>query len=334
VRAVASATISSRTLATVTAVKVRAGDRIAAGDVLVQLDDRDLLAQQRRTEQATVAVQRAHAAALADRDAAAAALGLARAANDRIITLVARESATTQERDEALAALRGAESHAAAADARIAQLAAEVSASQQAATASEVAASFAVIRAPFAGIVVERLIDPGDLVSPGVPLLRLDGTDAFRLEVSVDDARVRSISLDSRVEVWIDDAPQATEGRVSEIARSTGTGAHAFLVKIDLPRASTGESRWRSGMFGRARFAAAPARGLAMPREALVQQGQLATAWVVVDGRARRRVIALGEATGGDALAVAAGLVEGDQVVVSPPPRLRDGDAVGVAGAR
>jgi multidrug efflux pump subunit AcrA (membrane-fusion protein) len=73
---------------------------------------------------------------------------------------------------------------------------------------------------------------------------------------------------------------------------------------------------------------------IALPRQAIVPQGQLTTTWVVVNARARRRIIAVGEATGADAVEVVAGLAVGEQVILMPPPQLRDGDPVAVTGGR
>lgn len=328
VRAAASATLASRTVATVTAVRVKAGDRVRAGDVLVQLDSRDLAARQQQAADSVMALTHASNAAAADRQAAEASLALARTSHDRIAGLFARESATAQERDEAVAALRAAEARAAAAAARELELGATLAGARQAGTAADVATSFASIRAPFAGVVVERLADPGDLASPGVPLLRVDDTSRFRLDATVDEARVGGITPGSPVSVVIDENHEPIRGTVSEISRATAAGAHAFTVKIALPPAAS----LRSGQFGRALFAVASREGIAVPRAAIVPQGQLSTVWVVADGRARMRVIAPGDAATADLVEVVGGLVTGEQVVVSPPPQLHDGDRVRTTG--
>lgn len=326
VNATTSATLAGRIVATVTAVRVRAGDRVQAGDLLVQLDDRDLTAARQRAEEGAIAAGRAREAATAEREAAMADQAFARTTSDRIGGLFTREAATAQERDQAAAALRAAEARAAAAEARVTQFAAEAAAAGHAVTASGVSASFAAIRAPFAGVVVERLVDPGDLTAPGMPLLRLDGTGGFRLDVVVDDARLPGLAPGTPVEAVIDGAG-TMPANVVEIARQGGN-AHAFVVKIALPD----RTGLRSGLFGRARFSTGTADALVVPRRALVTRGQLSMVWVIADGHARMRAVAPGEGSTADAVEVVGGVTAGERVIVAPPPGLRDGDPVTVSG--
>jgi len=337
VRARTTATIASRIVASVSAVDVVPGDRVRAGRRLILLDAGDLTANVTRAAAAVSAATSATAAARSERDAADAALTLARSSHERISMLHAQRSATPHELDEVTAALRGAEARLAVASARIDEAAATQVAAAAARSAAAASASYAALTAPFDGVVTERLINPGDLASPGVPLLRLDDTRGFRVEVKIDESRVAGITTGQPVDIAIgarmgDEGSSRTAnvaGHVVEISRAVDPASHTFLVKIDVPFAPT----LRSGLFARARFDAGTRQAITVPRTAIVRQGQLSTLFVITArGRAQMRVVNAVEADR-DRIEVLAGVAPGERIVVAPPPALRDGDAVQPAGA-
>jgi multidrug efflux pump subunit AcrA (membrane-fusion protein) len=323
VAAETSATVSSRVVAPVVEVRVRAGDRVRAGQVLIVLDERDLAAHARQSTASVEAAERGLAAARAERAAADAEQKAAAAWHTRIAALHARQSATAQELDEAAARLAGATARTEAAQARIDQATADAAAARAAADATSTTQSFATILSPFDGIVTERLTDPGNMAAPGAPLLRLDGDGALRVEVMVDEARAPHVRTGDDVEVLFEGREAPVPSRVIEIARAIATDRRAFVVKVSLPR----RSDVRSGTFARVRFAGEPRSGLFVPASALVRQGQVTTAFVVDGDTARLRLVRIAEGHEKN-VEVLAGLQPGEIVVVNPPPDLADGRAV------
>lgn len=320
VRARLTASVSSRVLAPIVEVKVRAGDRVRRGDPLVLLDARELLANKSRASATVTAGQQAIAAAESDVRAAESGLTLAKATYGRIESLHAKRSATSQELDDAAAGLHGAEARLAGAQARLSEARAGLEAARAGADAASVGASYATLSAPFDGVVSERLVDPGSMAAPGVPLLSIEDTSAYRLEVRVDEARAASVRVGDAAGVRIDTATTVVQGRVAEIAR-LDSAAHSFLVKIDLP----GGANVRSGLFGTARFTGPSRRGIAVPATSLVARGQLTFVYAVdSDGTARLRPVSAA-APADDRVELLAGIREGEQVVVAPPPALTDG---------
>jgi RND family efflux transporter MFP subunit len=329
VRARTTATLASRIVAEVRDVTVLPGDRVKAGQTLIRLDARDLLAGQARAEASLAAAQQTVVAATTATAGADATLALAAATYKRIAELRARNSATPQELDQAVSGLRGAEAQAQGAQAGVRQAEAGADAARAAVKAAKVAASWAAITAPFDGVVTEKLIEPGNMAAPGVPLLTVEDTRGFRLEVRVDEARAASIDRARPVSVALETGDAAGHGTVlagtiSEFARALDPGSHAFQVKIELPDGGG----LRSGMFGRARFAGSSTRALVVPSAAIVRRGQVASLFVVgADNRAFLRVVQLGAASDG-AEEVVAGLDAGERVVVNPPLTLVDGASV------
>lgn len=325
------ATLVARLMAPVARVHVAVGDRVRRGQVLVTLDSADLTANASSARAAADAAAQGGAAARAEHQATEAALALAKASYDRVATLHARKSATAQELDQATAGLRAAEARVAGAAARVQEAESGLTSARAAGSAATATASFTTIQAPFSGVVVERLVEPGNMASPGLPLLRLEAVDRYRLEVRLDDARLGAAQHGDTVPVVLDgpDGPVDVEGKISEIARAGDSGTRSSLVKIDLPS----DTAVRSGAYGRARFAGAPDRTLMVPAAAVTTRGQLRSVFVVENDVARLRLVNLGPADG-DRVPVLAGLAEGERVVVSPPPALRDGTPVTVTAAR
>jgi multidrug efflux pump subunit AcrA (membrane-fusion protein) len=324
VRASGTALIASRIAAPIAHVHVRAGDQVRHGAVLMTLDAREVRANRTRATAASVSAAEATRAAEADVRAADSTLVLARATHDRISGLHAKRSATAQELDQAVAAFAAADAQATGARARLAAANASREAAEAAADSAEIGTTYAVLRAPFDGIVTERLADAGSTALPGATLLVLEDPSAFRLETQIDEARAALIAAGQTVEVRLNTDPDAwIRGRVVEVAR-VDPASHSFLVKVELPLAAG----MRSGLFGRARFAGATRRTLTVPQSALVRRGQLTFVFVVDgDRRARLRPVSVA-AVGGDRVEALAGLHERDAIVLTPPASLTDGTRV------
>jgi RND family efflux transporter MFP subunit len=174
----------------------------------------------------------------------------------------------------------------------------------------------------------------GDVVMPGTPLVEIDGEGGLEVVATVDEDAVARLSAGARLAVDVDGQSSPIEGTIRAVAPSGDSVTHRTQMRVDLPPA-TGV---RSGMFARLRLAPAPAvkgagKGaaaeearLVVPESALVRRGGLAGVFVVSEGHARLRWIAVGEAEDGT-VEVRAGLRDGERVVTDPSG-LVDGAAV------
>ena len=329
VAATETAIVSSRVVAAVTAVAVRPGDRVRAGDVLVRLDTREMAARVQQANAATRAAEEALVAARSTQAAAAAEQTLATAWHSRIAQLRERRAATAQEFDEAVARLAAATARVTAAQAGVEQASAQLAALRAGGEVAAITESYTLIRAPFDGEVTERLTDPGNLAMPGQALLRIDATGRRRVDVGVDEARAGYVRPGDRVAVVLareagEDA--ALAGTVIEVGRAIAANERSFTVKVALPPDTTP----RTGTFARVRFDGAPRRALVVPVSAVRVQGHLTSVFVVSRGIASIRLVQAGD-TEGDGTEIRAGLDEGEAVVVEPPADLTDGRAVTIA---
>ena len=327
-----SASVSSRIVATITAVRVKAGDRIRTGDVLVTLDAREITERAGQARAGAVAAEKTLAQARAERSAAEADHRLATAWRERILAVHARNSATDQERDEAEARFAAAAARLSGTQAGIEGAEAQLVSARAAVGVAAATESFTSIRSPFDGLVTERLADRGNLAAPGVPLLRIESDGARQVEVRVDEARVGYVHAGDRVRVLIDVADEhiandsGVEGVVTEVARAVGADQRAFTVKVTIPSSVTP----RSGSFARVVFRGAPRRGLMVPAHAIQRHGQVSSVYVVQAGVARLRLIQVGTASS-EGIEVLAGLDAGESIVTSPLARLADGASVAIS---
>ncbi len=338
VRAKVSSVIQSKVMGHVQAVNVKEGDRVEAGQVMIEIDAREAEAQVKRAEsglreaeQARTEIENALLASEHAQDAAEAGSELASATFNRFKGLAENQAVSRQLYDEADAKSKGAAAEAARAgqmvlstrakrggiEARIGQAKAELNSAQT-------MLSFTKITAPFAGIITSKTVDVGDLAAPGAPLLALEDPRLYRLETQVDEEQLRAIAPGSTVTVMLDAGSGNLAGTVSEIVPSADPASRTSVVKIDLPQ----DASVRSGMFGRARFDVGERQTLAIPSTAIVQRGQLTGVYVIGDDSiARLRLVTLGKRYG-DTVEVLSGLDAGERVVKDGACGVADGDLV------
>jgi RND family efflux transporter MFP subunit len=179
------------------------------------------------------------------------------------------------------------------------------------------------IVAPFDGVVTRKLVEVGDLATPGKPLLGMENSSLLRFECEIPEALVDRIQMGSELSVRVDAAGSVLSGKVSEIAPSASAGSRTFLVKLDLPAAE----KLRAGQFGRVRVPVRERQVVVVPLGALVRRGQVESVFVVQDNLARLRLVKTGRSIDGK-IEILSGLSGDELVVTSDPSLLIDGTAV------
>ena len=278
----------------VVTVTVREGAPVAAGDVLARLDAREL--------------DDGVAAGQADVESARAAYGAqtAATARDRVLFV---NKAIAQEQWEGSRALR------AAATGRL-----EVA--RRHLDQARTRLGYAVVRAPFSGVVSARLADPGDLALSGKPLFKVVRQSAVRVRGAIPSALAAVLRPGTPVELALGGtALPATVARVFPAMDAS----HLGTFEVDVANPSVGlvagatvgvDLHLRTGS------------GLVVPLDALLE-GDAGTFTYVVDagrdGRQTLRMVPVRVSTRSqDEAVVAGGLGEGDRVVVARPSRLME----------
>ncbi len=198
--------------------------------------------------------------------------------------------------------------------------------SAAAAAAAEIMVGYTQMTAPFAGVVVRKYVEIGDLLAPGRPVIDLEDPSSLRLEVEVPESLAGTVTMGTTLRVQIDAAGLDIEAPVVEVSPAADPVSRSVLVKLTLPSATPG---LRSGQFGRASIATAGGQMLAVPTTALIQRGQLDAIYVVQDGIARLRLVRLGGSQG-EFTTLRAGVVAGETVVTSEVDLVIDGQPVTV----
>ena len=283
VRARSSAIIAAKWMGYVREVKVQVGDRVRDGQLLVVLDARDLDASANQAAAAREEVRNGVPEADSAVAAARANLDLVQATFKRMNELYEKKSISDQEFDEASAKLKAAQAEFEIARAKRTQLDAKLAQADQEVRATQVTRSYAEVVAPFSGIVTAKSVDPGNLATPGAPLLTIE-RDGYRLEASVEESKLSAIRTGQPASVTLDGIDSTIDARVSEIVPAVDAASRAYIAKIDLPA----EPGLRSGIFGRAKFQLGNRQVLVIPALAVIERGQLQSVFVAENGVAER----------------------------------------------
>lgn len=323
-----ASTLSSKLMGTVLAINVHEGDQVKAGDLLVVLDQRQVSAGLVSAQAALNEALRAEASAESARKVAKAAAELARSTYDRYQKLIKENSASQQEFEEvesrhrqAQASLAQTESMSAAASSRVEQ-------ARAAMESASVSKKDAKIYAPYDGTITAKMIDVGDLASPGTPFLTIEKEDAFCADLVLPERHIQAVKLDDEVKVSIPALGNIDLiGTVGRIVPAADVKSRSFLVKVALPDTDS----LKTGMFARIAIPVGEAGMLMLPNSAVVNQGQLTGIYVVDEDRiAHFRLIRTGKQYA-DAVEVLSGIEEKERYVIAPPVNMNDGDKVEVA---
>jgi len=226
---------------------------------------------------------------------------LAERSHRRVASLAADGAASQQELDEAEARLEAARSGTESARAQL---------------------DYAVIRAPFRGVVTARHTDPGALAVPGQPLLTLQSSRAGTVRVALPASAWADVPPGRRIEVSKGD--WTTVGTVTRRAPAIGDASRRFSVELAV---EPGAGAPIAGSHVDIHLHEAGDATFWIPADAVVTRGQLTGAFTVEGERLRLRWLRTGRREG-DRVEVLAGVAEGDRVVRRPAAGLTDGQPV------
>lgn len=190
--------------------------------------------------------------------------------------------------------------------------------------------SRAQLKAPFAGVISERLRREGEEVDRGDPIARLQDTEHLEIRLFLPLRHVRAIKSGSEVQI-LTESGASTRARVRAIVPVGEARSQSFEALIDVPELDPPLS------VGRTVSVELPLAGVtqsvAVPRDALVIREDGISVYRIRDGAAQRVPVATGVAAG-DWVAVEGALAADDPVVVRGAETLHDGDPVNIVGER
>jgi len=289
VEAVRQSTVSAQVSARIEELPFDVDDYVERGDVIVRFRNQQAAADLKQSEAALQEAQ--------------ARLEEAAASHERIERLYTQERISRADMDRATADLQSAR--------------ARVEAARGALLGAKEQYENTLVRAPFAGIVVERHVELGEMATVGTPLMTGLSLEHLRVVADVPQHDIAALRRDggAMVDLPGGETLQAQKIRIFPYADA---GTHTFRVRI---RLAEGQHGIYPGMWVKVRFITGEDEALLIPASALVRRSELTAVYLLdQEDRLRLRQIRLGRELDDGRISVLAGLEEGERVVI-------DGDA-------
>ena len=235
--AVSTAQVAARTMGTVLQVTVHEGDYVKRGQVLAQLDERELASHRSAAQAGAQGATAGVAQATKALTAAQAQADVMQKTYERYSYLKEQKSVSPQEFDEISAKQQAAQANLEQVKAALRQAEAGSTQAESEAHAAESVASYARIVAPFDGHVIRRTVEPGSLVSPGMPLFIVEDSSRYQLEATLPAEATAFLKKSASARVQLDGLQQKSlSGKVAEMEAGADPASHTLKARIDLPR--------------------------------------------------------------------------------------------------
>ena len=297
-RAVDSAFVKARVAGELQDLSVREGDAVKAGQIIARIDSTESQARLRQGQQQA--------------EAARAQVDIARRNVDNNRALVAQGFISGTALDTSTANLAAAQ-----ASYRAAQAGAEITAKSMSDT---------VLRAPIAGLISQRLAQPGERVAVDARIVEIVNLSRLELEATLSAGESLQARVGQRAQLQIEGAARPVSAKVVRINPSALAGSRAVLVYLAMEPIPG----LRQGLYAQGTLGTGQQRALALPMHAVRTDKPLPYVQLVVSNRIRHQRVELGERgeAEGQTMVTVKGLPENATVIAGSVGALRDGSAV------
>ncbi|HEX8949532.1 MAG TPA: efflux RND transporter periplasmic adaptor subunit, partial [Dissulfurispiraceae bacterium] len=283
----------------VTSLRVKEGDRVGAGQLLMTIDDRD-------TAQRVKAAEKGLEAAKQDR-------ALEEITYQRYKKLFDGKAISQQEIDQVETKRKIADIEYERAKAMLAE--------------TRINHGFARISSPVSGVVTEKKIEVGSMAVPGMPLLTVENNSAFTVEANLDESLSPKLRTGMAVDVMVDSIGRNINGRIAELVPSVDPMSRTFLVKVEI-RDGIRNSGLRSGLYAKVRIPTGRKEAIVVPEKAVVEKGQLTGVYAVdSQGIVAYRLVRTGKKYG-DSVEILSGINPNDRIITDGISRAVDGGII------
>ncbi len=294
------AQISSRLIGYIKDLNVKVGQKVKRGELLFSIDSTDVKSQ---ISQAQAAYQQA-----------VAALKDAKLDNDRFTKLFKEDSVSKQQFDKIKLQYSVAQENLAAAKSGLDQAKSQL--------------SYANVRAPFTGVIVEKLAEAGGLASPGQPIVVIENLQSVSVQTEVAGELFAVLRAGDSASVLIDGQPEALTGTIYTLVSAANPKTRTHTVKLSLPAISN----VNSGTFARVSFKRGERQTIMVPSTAIVVRAGIPGVFVVSEGKAYFSMVRPGMSMNGQT-EIQAGLNLGERIVIDNNLSLLNGDIVETVAA-
>ena len=304
--------IQARITAQVVDVKVRPGNKVKKGQLLISLDNRQFLSrldQARQARKAAVAAEKQAGQAVI---AAQAAFSRIESTYNRTRKYFDSQAATKVDLEKAEAAFLQAKAETGRAKEALSAATAGIHGAREVVNEAEIALGYTEIKAPAGAEILKRMVEPGDMALPGQTLLVLKTSDQLRLEAFVREGLINKVKFGDTISVTIDTLATTVTADVEEIIPYADPQTRTFLVKALLPEIDG----LFPGMFGKLLIPVKQRRAVLIPGAAVRRVGQLEMLYVKTDPGWRLQYIKTGRLFD-NRIEVLSGLSGGETIAIS-----------------
>jgi RND family efflux transporter MFP subunit len=293
------AQISSRLIGYIKGLEVKVGQTVKRGQLLFSIDSTDINSQ---IVQANAGYRQA-----------VAALNDATLDYDRFTQLYKEKSVSKQRYDKMRLQYSIAQQSVAAAKSALNQAKDQL--------------NYANVKAPFAGVIVDKMAVAGDLASPGKPIVVIENTASLIVQTEVAGDLFAVIKMGDEATVLVEGQSGPLVGTIYTLVSSANPKTRTHTVKLSLPVIND----VNSGTFARVSFKRGVRYTMMIPKSAVVNRAGIDGVFVNKDGKAFFHMVRTGLEIG-DKVEIQAGLALGDQIVVDNNQSILNGDRVEIIG--
>lgn len=288
----------------VLATNVEQGERVSAGTVLGRIDDASV-------RDAAISARSAVAQATVAAEQAAREL-------QRSKTLAAAGAIAERDVEGADRASLGAQAQLADAKARL--------------SLADKMLRNTIIRSPFAGVVSERAVSPGDIVSPGSAMFTVIDPRSLRVEASVPTTALADVRVGAPVLFTVNGSDRVLEGRVTRVSPMVDPQTKQVRLLASVPNSA---GMLVAGLFVEGRVASQKRVGVLVPESAIDQTGIVPTIMRLKDGKVEKVEVQLGvRDEAASTFEVTTGIASGDTVLLGAARGISIGSSVVVSAPR
>lgn len=181
----------------------------------------------------------------------------------------------------------------------------------------------AISYAPFDGVILKKMVEQGDIVQPGMPLVTFADVTRLQIHVEVPTRLLRLLKVGNRVQASLDGDPATIAVTVDRIFPMADAGGHTTTAKFNLPEGTLAHS----GMYAEIALPDPGSNVSGLPRipeSAIVWRGSLPAVFQVTDdGNIKLRLIRVDEYASDGTVGVISGIRAGARILAQPTPGTR-----------
>lgn len=297
-----TAVISTRVMGFVTGFKVKVGDKVQKGQLLVTISNGDILA---KLAQAQAMIAEAETA-----------LKDAKKDYERYEELYKQKSASAKEFENVTLNYNS--------------LKAKAEAAHQMKNEADAMLIYTNLAAPFSGVVTQRSLDEGSLANPGMPILMVEQAGSYEVRASVSEGDIANIKTGIVAELEVKSTGKKYNGKISEVSTSSQYSGGQYFIKISLPS----QQELFSGMFVNVSIPIANAitneNNILVPASALIYKDQLVGIYTITESnQALLHWLKIGKTTG-DKVEVLSGLNAEEKFILQSEGKLFNGAQISI----